>query len=303
MKSYSTLRTLYGKYTKNTSSANLTQGDEWINDEIRRVCALGDFPFMHKDRNLNSVANQQDYALPYDMDTVTTVKMTIGTVRYSPAPVNNQREWDVLNFGQYRSDVPEKFFVKDGQVSLWPTPVTSGNVMTLNGRLKVRDLNTVDITGTTITTLAAGGTALTVSGGLTVQMVGFWIRPTFSTTANTGDGEWYELSAIGSSTTATLIRQYGGLAIAAGTAASIISQVPILPEAFHDLPAVAAAEEYWATNDDPKRLVYFQNRHKELMQDFNSSYKTNINNPVVDDGLGNEYMGMNPNLYPTGLHG
>lgn len=305
MKSYSTLRTLFGRNTLDASSANLTQGDEWMNDEIRRICTSGDYPFMHKDRTLTTTASTQSKALPYDLDSVSTVKVTVGTVIYSPLPVNSQREWDILNFGTYTSDAAERYFVKDGTFSLWPIPATSSNTITLNGKLRVADLTTVDDTSRTVVTLANNTTALTVSGGLTTQMVGFWIRPTFTTTANTGDGRWYEMSAIGGATTATLARAYGGVSIAAGTAASTIAQMPIIPEAFHDLPVLRACEQYWAINSNAAKMTFFGNKANAKMEEFNSSYKTNINNPVVDDGRVNRYIDdyvTNPNLYPTGLH-
>lgn len=56
MKSYTTQRNTYGVDTKNTSSANLTQGDEWMNDYHRRLLSKADWPFLHRDRTLTSVA-------------------------------------------------------------------------------------------------------------------------------------------------------------------------------------------------------------------------------------------------------
>ena len=301
MKSYTQLRTDYGKATSDQSSTNLDNGSTRMNDEIRRVCALGDFPFMHKDRTLTTTASTQTYALPYDIESVSTVKVAVGTTIYSPSPINSQREWDILNYGSYESDAVQHYLVKDGSILLWPTPASSSSTITINGKLTVRDLNTADITSSTITTLAAGGTALTVNAGLTVQMVGFWIRPTFSTTANTGDGRWYELSAIGSTTTATLARKYGGLAIAVGTAACTIAQMPILPEAFHDLPVFSAAEEYWALAGNAAKTAFYAGKKKDKMAEFISNYKTNVNDPVIDDGDKDTDLGQNPNLYPTNI--
>ena len=308
MKSYTTLRNDYGKATLDTSATNLTAGDGLINDEIRRVATMADYPFMHKDRTVTTVADQQAYALPYDLESVSTVKVVVGTTVYSPTPINSQRQWDILNYGTYTSDATENYFVKDGEISYWPIPATSSTTTTLNGKLKLRDLNTADNTSQTITTLAAGGTALTVDAGLTVQMVGFWIRPTFSTTANTGDGQWYELSAVGSSTTATLARSYGGLAIAAGTAASTIAQMPILPDPFQDIPVFRAAEQYWAVKGNVQKALFFGTKAQNKMAEFNETYKTNINDPVIDNGFRHDYgygdfYSPNPNLYPTGLSG
>lgn len=301
MKSYTQLRTDYGTATLDSSAANLTVGTGRMNDEIRRICALGDFPFMHKDRTLTTTASTQTYALPYDIESVSTVKVAVGTTIYSPSPINSQREWDILNSGSSTSDATEHYLVKDGSILLWPTPASSSNTITINGKLTVRDLNTADITSTTITTLANGSTALTVSAGLTVQMAGFWLRPTFSTTANTGDGRWYELSSVTNATTATLSRKYGGVSIAAGTAACTISQMPILPEAFHDWPMYEAARTYWALAGNSEKYNIFTTLAQEKRDEFISNYKTNVNDPVIDDGSAESELSPNPNLYPQNM--
>jgi hypothetical protein len=159
------------------------------------------------------------------------------------------------------------------------------------------DLNTADITTTTITTLTAAGTALTVSAGLTVQMAGFWIRPTFATTANAGDGVWYELSAVASGTAATLARPYGGLAIAAGTAACTIGQIPLLPEDFHDLPVFSAASIYWGLHGNAEKASYFEGVHQKKLKELDD-YANQSTDMVIKEGLCEEQL-INPNLLIT----
>lgn len=55
MRSYTQLRNTYGVDTKNTSSANLTQGDEWMSDYLRLLLVKADWPFLHRDRSITSV--------------------------------------------------------------------------------------------------------------------------------------------------------------------------------------------------------------------------------------------------------
>ena len=294
MKSYTTLRNLFGKLTKNTATANLTQGDEWINDEYRHMCALKDFAFLHKARTTTTTASTQFVNLPYGIDQVESLYVTVSSQRYTPKLITSREQWDLLNQTTYTSDFAKYAFIFNGQVGIWPTPATSSNVITVNGKIRVRDLNIADITSSTITTLANGGTALTVSAGLTTQMVGFWIRPTFSTTANTGDGEWYEIASVSSATAGVISSAYGGVSIAVGTAACTIAQMPLLPEAFHDTPAFKAAATYWYTEGDTKRGDAFMKKYTADITDLETDYTAFITDPVVDDG--GEFAMINPNL-------
>jgi hypothetical protein len=297
MKSYTTLRNLYGSLTKDTSTANLTLGDELINDEIRHICSMRDFSFLHKLRTATTVASTQFVNLPYGVDLVESLYVTVSSTRYTPKLLHSREEWDLINTSTSTSDIPEFAFVYNGQIGLYPIPTTAGNTITLNCKVRVIDLNTADITTTTITTLANAGIALTVSAGLTVQMAGWWIRPTFSTTANTGDGLWYELSSVTNATTATLVNPYGGTAIAAGTAASTIAQMPLLPEDFHDTPVFAAAATFWYkegnTTEGDKFMVKYDRNISTLINDYSSA----VSDLVLDSG--EERQQINPNLTIT----
>lgn len=295
MKSYTALRTLYGKLTKNTSTTNLTLGDEVIMDEYRHLCALKDFAFLHRARTLTTTANVQFKALPYDIDQVESVSVLVGTTLYTPKLMHSKEQWDLLNEVTFTSDFAEYAFVYNGQLGLWPTPANSSNTITVNGKIKPVDLNTADITSTTITTLANGSTALTVSAGLTAQMVGFYIRPTYSTTANTGDGQWYEIAGITSATVGTLVRAYGGVSISAGTAPCTIAQMPILPESFHDTPVWKAASDYWYKEGDMSRGDKFEKKYDADVKSLIANYSSYITDPVLEEGLQGPKI-INPNL-------
>lgn len=294
MKSYTGLRNLYGKFTLDTSSSNLTWGDELINDDHKHLCSLRDFTFLHRARTMLTTASTQFKALPYDIEQVESVFVTVSDQRRVPKMLHSREQWDILNRSVFTSDFPEYAFVYNGELGLWPTPATSSNVITVNGKIRATDLNTADITSTTITTLANASAAITVSGGLTAQMVGFWIRPTFSTTANTGDGNWYEIGAVASATAGTLVRTYGGNSIAAGTAASTIAQMPLLPEPFHDLPAVKAAQTYWEVKGNAAKASSFGQRYLEGVESLIEQYSEAVTDPVLDSGEDRELI--NPNL-------
>ncbi len=297
MKSYTTLRNLYGTLTKNTTSANLTLGDQIIMDEYRQLCAMADFPFLHRLRTMTTTASQQFKALPYDVDLVESLYVTVGTTRYVPKILHSREQWDLLNRSTYTSDFPRYAFIFNGELGLWPTPATSANVITLNAKVRPIDLGIADITSSTITTLANGGTALTVSAGLTVQMAGFWIRPTFSTTANTGDGQWYELSSVTNATTATLVRPYGGQSIAVGTAACTIAQMSLLPQGTESTPVWKAAADYWYKEDDKVRGDSYMENYERGVKAIKASRLSASTDLVLDSGMEQDII--NPNLTVT----
>lgn len=295
MKSYTTGRNLYGVFTKNVATANLSYGDQEANDKYRHICAMKDWPWLERMRTKTTVASTQAVELPYDCDQVREISVIPygSTSRYTPRQSPSPEHWDKLNLSTFTSDTPEWWIVRAGQLLLWPTPATTGNTIYINQKCRVIDLSIADLTTTTVSAIANGAVAMTVSAGLTAQMVGRWIRITYSDTANTGDGVWYEIASIVNATSLTLVRAYGGTAIAAGTAACVISQMPLLPEAFHDTPWKMAASAYWAKEGD-KRSVLFQNQYSEDLKLLEKTYSSPTTDMVIDSGRDDHII--NPNL-------
>lgn len=297
MKSYTTRRNLYGSLTLDTSTTNLALGDQLMNDDYRHILSIRDWSFLHRLRTANTVASTTFVELPYDMEQVESVFVTVSSTRYTPKPAPSREFWDQLHYSVQTSDTPEYWYAYNGQLGLWPRPATSSNVISINGRVRVIDLNTADDTTRTITTLANGSAALTVSAGLTDQMVGFWIRPTFSTTDNTGDGQWYEIAGYTSATIGTLVRNYGGNSIAAGTAACTIAQMPLLPETFHDTPVYKAAATYWYRAGERAKGDAYMETHKSQLAELLLQWSDRSTNMVLDDG--DDTPIGNPNLFVT----
>lgn len=304
MKSYTTGRNLYGSQTKNTSAANLTYGDQIANDDYRHLCSLKDWPFLERNRTLTTVANTQFYNLPYDCDIVRSINVVVSATTYVPKLSPSREHWDQLNLSTFTGDIPEWYFVFAGQLGIWPKPATSSNTINVFQKSRVIDLSAADYTTGTITTIANGGTVVTGSGTTwTNQMVGRYIRITMVDTANTGDGQWYEISAVSSATSLTLVRAYGGNAISVGTASYIIGQMPLLPESFQDLPWIWAAGTYWQKEDNDRADSFFEmhgtpprgsepasGRVAELI----TAWSAPTSNFVIDSG--DDAQIINPNL-------
>lgn len=307
-KSYTTGRNLYGTLTKNTASANLTLGDQIANDDYRAICSLKDWPFLERLRTLTTIASTQFYNLPYDCDQVREIAVIISTKRYVPKQVPDRAFWDKLNVNAFTSDIPQYWFTFAGQLGLWPKPATAGNTINVTQKTLVIDLGSADYTTGTIvsTSTTAGVTTVTGSGTTwSTSMVGRYLRitPTDAAATLVGDGLWYEIASVPTTTTLTLVRAYGGTTIAAASAAYTIGQMPLLPEAYHDLPWLFAAGQYWMKEADARGTTFLAQhgnfgengntptgRIAELVKTW-SSPNTDM---VVDDGRDQELI--NPNL-------
>lgn len=386
MKSFTTLRTTYGVDTKNTSSANLTQGDEWMNDFHRRLLSKADWPFLHRPRTITTYAPSSAFTavagtdvctatstvltltgtevtfsstttlpaglsasttyyliyqsattfkvasslanayagtaiditdtgtgthtvsittefqpLPYDVDLVESVSVKVSSTLYTPRPSPSKKHWDELHYTSYSSDTPEFWFVENGKFALWPRPSTAGNVITLNSKIRVPDLNVADYTTGTVDIITNGSPKVTGSSTVwTTPMVGRWLRVTHSNTAaSSGDGEWYRIAAVESSTVLYLDRPYGGTSLTTGAAAAYtIGMMSLLPEAFHDLPEIYGAYRYWAKENDV-RASEFKTMLTDGVSTLFQTYAFNDLSMILEDGYDIDDFLTNPNLHIT----
>lgn len=297
MKSYTQGRNLYGVFTKNVSTTNLSYGDQEANDKYRHICSMRDWPFLERVRTKTTTAGVQAVELPYDCDQVREISVIPNgdTTRYVPKLSPSAEHWDKLNLSTFTSDIPEWYFVRAGQLLLWPTPVQTGNTIYITQKTRVIDMAFADVTNITVASITNGANTMVVSGSLTTGMAGLWIRVTYTggVAATTGDGQWYEIAGIVNATTLTLVRAYGGTTIAAATAACTIGQMPLLPEAFHDTPWKMAASAYWAKEGD-KRSILFQNQYVEDLKQLEKTWSSPTTDMVIDNGRDDRIV--NPNL-------
>lgn len=255
MKSYTESVALLNSLSKvpssdTTNTALLTQ--LW-NDSVRTVCNLrgGKWKFLESTTSVSTVADQQAYYIPARVRKIIDLYITVGTTKYLPTPIYDPETWNlILATNLASSDVPMYYYVQNNQVLIYPAPATSSNTITIRGRQTVRDSLIADYTTGTIVSVANGGTAVVGSGTTwTAAMAGRFIRITNSSTANKGDGYWYEILSSGSATTITLAAPYEGTAIAAGAAAYTIGEMTPLPEAYDMAPIYRAIAMYQQIND------------------------------------------------------
>lgn len=236
--------------------------------------------------------------LPYDVELVESIAVTVSDTVYSPNPVPNRRFWDQINGSDQSSDIPEWWFADgQGKLGFFPRPASSGNVIDIHAKVRVPDLNVADYTTGTVDIVTNGSVKVTGSGtSWTTPMVGRWIRITHSdTAASSGDGEWYEIAAVESTTVLHLARPYGGRSLTTGAAAAYtIGQMPLLPETFHDTPAYKAAAIYWYRAGEKSKGDAYSEIHKNHMAELLLNWGSLNTDMVIDSG--DDESVINPNL-------
>ena len=235
--------------------------------------------------------------LAYDVDLVETVAVDVDGTIYTPTHAPSKAFWDKLWYTNQVSDTPQYWFAYDGKFGLWPRPATSGNVIELHTKIRVPDLNIADYTTGNIDIITNGSPKVTGAGSpaWTTPMVGRWLRVTHSNTAaSSGDGEWYRIEAVESSTVLYLARNYGGRSLTTGAAAAYtMGHMSALPEAFHDLPELHAAFRYWSKEKDD-RATAFKAMRDEGIAELAKAYSIDDLSLVIDDG--EDGLILNPNL-------
>jgi hypothetical protein len=278
MRSYTSFLNDYIRLTNQSATANQTIGIEFINDSIRTISNLqgGKLRFLESPTDMTTVASQETYQIPnkyrklIDMYIYSGAGSTSDTI-YSPRMIFDPTIWKrILQSHLGSTDVPWFTYVENRTFKIQPIPATTGNKITLRGRLQVRDLSIADYTTGTIVSVANQGTALVGSGTTwTADMVGRYIKITQTSAANGGDGFWYEIGTWTDATHITLTKPYEGLAIVAGSATYTIGQMSVIPEAYdigvlyrsvalywQQQGDLARAKTYWMMYDEGKEAGY-----------------------------------------------
>lgn len=262
MLTYTSGRNLYGEFTRDVSTANLTLGDTYINESIRTICSLngGTWFFLETTKDIATVASQQSYQIPANIARVMDCYITVGTTIYMPEVVYSDERWKlVLAYNLGTSDTPMFYYVQGGKIYFQPIPSTNGNTITIRGRKAIKDLNIADYTTGTITTATNGSPTIVANGtAFNSSMVGKYLKINASNAANVGDGAWYEIASVTNATTLVLSKNYEGDSIVAGTATYVIGQVSVLPEEFQIAPIYRATALFYQSRNPEMATTYWK---------------------------------------------
>lgn len=299
MISFTQEQTLWGQLSGDSSPASKALGAILCNESRKQILSSRRWKFSEKEKTLSTVASQQSYDLPSDFLYLNGISITIGTTQYNPIEIKSLDQWGrITQSTAVESDIPQYFFIFANTLSFFPTPSSSTtNAITFTYGRRAKDLSLADYTTGGIVSIANGASAVTGTGTTwTEKMAGRWLKITDSDIANTGDGEWYEISSIDSATTLTLDLLYSGTSISAGTAAYTIGQCSFFPESFQLLPLYKGLVTYFTSiKPDSTKSKLYNDMLVNGVSDMQTS-DSKSSNPVLSTGL-EECEVPNPNNY------
>jgi len=339
-----------------SDTANTTLLQQFYNDSIRTVCSIngGKWPFLETEAEVQTVADRNFITIPDKIRRVMSWRFTQGSdpdtdATWVPKMIFDSELWErILSARLGTSSWVWFAYQKDRRLLLTPIPSTTGNLISLRGRVNITDQSISDYTTGTITSVplaitltaivaagdtsatlnanwslatgtytmffssgeqrlvtltsgaatctwteelaeaatasttvgtSTGGAIVTASGTtFTADMVDRWIRITQTTAAGGGDARWYQISNYYSATVIGLSTPYEGTALSGATAAYLIGQVSVLPEAYQMAPIYRAIAQ-WLQLNDPK--------HTER---YNSYWR--LYDGGVEAGISKEYGGL-----------
>lgn len=270
------------------SATTLVQLKQDINIGYKRFDAAISRYFTRKQKFANLITGQKYYQTPVDAIRVTEVSVTLNTgYEYPLEQVRSEHDWRLMNIvPNYASNLIQFYFVYgNDQIGLFPVP--SQNVT--NGIRFVYQPQDVDLTQDDYTTgtatITANGTAVTGIGtSWTTAMVGRQFQIT-----DGSDGQWYEITAAGSSTSITLKTPYNGISVSGTTYK--IAQVFIFPGEYDDVPVDYALSRYFEFRNNPNRATYHTLRYTNAVQDALRRYSSSSTSSVITDSDG---YGLSP---------
>lgn len=245
----------------------------------------------------------QAYNIPANISKIKNDTINVGQLKFVPAPIQTRGEWDLINFLPYNSDIPNYYFIYNGQLLIWPIPSTTGNIITFNYKARVPDLSFADYTTGHLAAagMVAGSTSVTGTGttwssefplNTDVSIFNIQIKADPGTG---GDGIWYPVSMFTSDTTLVLGVPVVNAPNITSSTNYIIGQLPILSEDFHDMLVHGALMTYFSSiKKDGDQFKLFQTLYTErlgLLEDYAGTKSVNVD-------LGAQPQFSNPNLYP-----
>lgn len=304
MKSCTQYQTDFGTLTNDSSATNKANGLTLINDSTRLICSLADWPFLKGTYSLNRTSGTQDYVLPANTDRVISVQVTVGSYKFTPEYVTSREDWDRINQTTVpQSDYPMYYWVQGNTLSFWPIPATTTTgAFTVTVRKRVVDLSIENYSTGTVTVTNASTTVTGSGTSWTSAMAGRWLKITPTSTADaSGDGMWYQISSVASTTSLTLVQPYGGATVSSGTTYTM-GEMNLLPEAFQELPLHRAIYMYFTTTQpETPRAAAFKTMFDEGLARLKLDQSGRGITPVLNRGFMGGDISPNPNLFPTSM--
>lgn len=243
---------------------------------------------------------QQGYSIPGDISKIKDGTVSIGQLKFTPAPVLTQMDWDTINFLPYNSDIPQYYYIYNSLFNIFPIPSTTGNVITFNYKRRVPDLSYADYSTGTVggtagsTAIAGASTNWNSSGTYPLNVDLTYANIFIRITPPKGDGIWYQVRTFTSNTALTLVNPLVNAPAMVSGAAYTLGQFPLLQEDFHDMIVYGALMTYYTSVVDNKvKFAQFKSLYESrlsILEDYAGTRQINVD-------LGNAPNPVNPNLF------
>lgn len=247
-----------------------------------------------------TTSGMQAYQIPANISKIKDITVTVGQLKFTPAQIQTQQEWDTVNFLPYNSDIPQYVYVYNNQLNIFPIPSTTGNVISFNFKLRVADLTYTDYTTGTVggsvgsTTITGASTSWSATGGYPTGVDLSYVNLFIRIDPPKGDGIWYQIRSFASDTSLTLVNPLVNAPNMASGASYTIGQFPLLQEDFHDMLPCFGLKVYWGSiNPEPKQFAMFDGMYKEkleLLAEYAGTRQVNVD-------LGEAPNPTNPNIF------
>ena len=289
--------THFQNVAKDTSAATLVIGKQNINMGQKVLETELGYPPQEATRSITTTTSDS-YPLPENFIRLINLYVTSGTTRYNAEPIYDEQTWQAFKRRTgTTSDYLNHVFIRQNTFEVYPTPSTAGLTMTMLYEALSKDSSAADYTTGTITTLAAAGTAVTASGTtFTAAMVGRYFKIN-------ADGQWYRIASRTSDTVIGLQAPYQGTAIAAGTSAFTIGEMPPTPAATHHIPVTYALWHHFeGLRRDPVMGKYYKNQWEEQKAWAKSVYENRTSSQVIpSQRYLKQRANLNPNWFPRDI--
>ena len=295
MISYEQLYTRCQSQTGDSDATSLANFKLWINDGIKKSYEVLNAERFYTSATDATVDGTTSYSLPYDCDKVHSIIVTVADRDYVATEFpGSENQWLALKGGATtatESDYPQYYFVKKDTYEFYPASSVDDYVITMRYKINQRDLSADDHTTESIKTLANTGTTVTGNTGtlFTASMAGRYLKID-------DDRVWYRISAYTSATILTIAREYGGTAIAAGTASYTIGEMSLLPNSFQEMPTDYALYRYYLKKKDTVQSNLYKREFETNLLKLET-----LSNDTTSGVLVGEVIIKDPNDYPLGL--
>lgn len=241
---------LLNDFLDNTGNTGQTSNTSLVNFFKRHLATRYQMAFSEitnlatqQARTASTIVNQQYYHLPMGIVDMESVTVTIGGIAYPLITVDSEIQWERINQTLVSTTaLPSFIFPRRDDFGIWPTP-QGVYTITFYPHIRDRSLTADDYTTGTVSVTNSSQTVTGSGTTWTNAMVGRWFIMNDNT--QQGEGFWYRIGAVGSTTSLTLETSYEQTTIASG-ANYKIGESPELPEEIHLNLAAGVVSDYYA---------------------------------------------------------